>query len=856
MTDSSFMPTPANMVREVYNIVEGYQCGANRALAQDPPQNSLDAHVRRPVAMRYVLHRRRVNGDPMVMLSITDENTTGLRGPALSQADLEERAERTGYLELARDENWAAWEAMGYTKEGEDDLGSRGQGKAAFLFHSAHPSGYTAAGRPLERMIILYDTLLEDGTYRLGVRIARPDDVRLEPPFENEAAREIVRTGWSGGGYDIPLDLEPLETVGARIIVPFLRPETVEAFESGEIRRWLERTWWRAIQCELLTITVAEEGEEPEAVGVPDWWSEEPWSNGDDRAFVKESIPVERDSRLKIKRIVLYYDEELAADEIISDRPEYSGVQMLRGSQWIETLGAKEQYGDLIPPDKRPGFRGFVEFERQLDRNLREMEFPQHDRFDRRYPLVRLIDARVEEQVEGFARDRGWYSPDVEPAEADETAESILTELAELFVSPSRGAGIVRPGGVKWKANLEVTYPNPNTTRVDWGHTLTGIEADVEHEPADRRLEVAARLQLIDPDGGVSEIETRNRRTSGGRATVDFADIAVERVARSSSGLAFPDEGRYRIRVVWEADGKVVARASRAIYVRKEPPGPASREFSIDLEIANLDADRVRVNDGERIRIDLGITNRTDQDADLAVYGSLGGFEPWDDAPISLPGRPPGDVPWREPLSCEVRVFAAEPAEKPTEAYVVLEPGRHLVRVDVKREGSKGAVAHASRPVFVETDPGRGGPRLPYEPVAWNDRNPRFPVWRLEPPLEVAGMWILKWSRYHPVYLAAETADGSRPRRAGRLHGVAGFWIRTHCEALVELALSEYRDRGDQGPFLLLVAGSERTGSAAWTHFEGLVEQLMHDYADPIRCATLQREVSNAMVRVWDLEDH
>src|SRR6266545_764017 len=168
MPEYSYQAPPNNMVRVVQNIIEGYSMGAVRALSQDPPQNSLDARrsgVRRPVRVVYELHERRrgPGRQRMFIASVTDTNTTGLRGPALSPDDLHERA----YLQLRPEENWAAWEAMGYTKVGEDSLGSRGQGKAAFLYHSAHPTELRGAdGRPLFRMMILYDTLLPDGTYR------------------------------------------------------------------------------------------------------------------------------------------------------------------------------------------------------------------------------------------------------------------------------------------------------------------------------------------------------------------------------------------------------------------------------------------------------------------------------------------------------------------------------------------------------------------------------------------------------------------------------------------------------------------------------------------------------------------
>ena len=87
-------------------------------------------------------------------------------------------------------ENWAAFEGQGFTKKDQSNaLGSRGQGKAAFLYHS---TPVDPDGKQLNRHLMLYDTLLEDGEYRLGVRYAMPADTVREPPFLNGVARETL----------------------------------------------------------------------------------------------------------------------------------------------------------------------------------------------------------------------------------------------------------------------------------------------------------------------------------------------------------------------------------------------------------------------------------------------------------------------------------------------------------------------------------------------------------------------------------------------------------------------------------------------------------------------------------------
>lgn len=134
-----FTNTSSHMVQEVTNIIDGYKMGSLRALAQEPVQNSIDAvrKGRRRVDVEYRLLRRKTNsGEPCFLLTVTDSGTTGLRGPIVSDDELAARQ-----YTLKPQENWAAFEAQGYTKENEDALGSRGQGKAAYLFHSRVPQG-------------------------------------------------------------------------------------------------------------------------------------------------------------------------------------------------------------------------------------------------------------------------------------------------------------------------------------------------------------------------------------------------------------------------------------------------------------------------------------------------------------------------------------------------------------------------------------------------------------------------------------------------------------------------------------------------------------------------------------------
>ncbi len=174
MKSGQFTNTSSHMVQEVTNNIDGYKMGSMRALAQEPVQNALDAKRagQGRVTVEYRLLQRQTSAnESCYFLVVTDSGTTGLRGPIVDEAALHARN-----YKLKPDENWAAFEARGFTKENEDALGSRGQGKNAFLYHSHVPGS-------MRRMVMLYDTLLEEGRYRLGMRFARPVDQILTPPL-------------------------------------------------------------------------------------------------------------------------------------------------------------------------------------------------------------------------------------------------------------------------------------------------------------------------------------------------------------------------------------------------------------------------------------------------------------------------------------------------------------------------------------------------------------------------------------------------------------------------------------------------------------------------------------------------
>jgi len=623
MTERKARAAADNNVQDVISAIDNYTCGPIRALAQDPPQNSVDARrdgQRVHVAYR-ILRRRLETGSEMSILTITDRGTTGLDGRILNAQALTEREQNQGQLVIESGENWAAWEAMRYTKSGEDSLGSRGQGKYAYLFHSLHHPPNAPDGLPQHsgRVIILYDTLLPSGQYRLGIRYHNPSSKVIEPPFLNDEAIKIIETDYVDGHFFIPLQLEPLSEPGTRIIIPFLSSEATVALENGELAHWLQAEWWRSIQKGELEITVTGKDSLIRSITVPDFWQDQPWTaeNSDYQSEEQIELPSSnRDDPRIIKRCVLFHDSGLANQD--QDGPaQLNGVQLLRGGQWIVTLEMNE-FSDWIPKECREGFRGFVEFDRVLERELRKIETPAHDGYNRRRALYQEIVQEIRNQVKKFAVEKGWH--DAEDGVPDPKFDSLVQEFARLFVSPEPGSHT--PSPVEWRCDVNAAYPDPAIAAVGWGKAIR-VGATCRRRPAADGESIAFNAKLVRPDGSSADIFTPRHQNMAGRsgeesaAGANFGELAIDHPGRP--GSLFTEPGRYSIEVRCTSRGTAVATGKCSFYVACDPPEPAPNPVTIQLQAFNPDDSSNIIPQGGVLQWKATVRNR----GQLPVHGAI-----------------------------------------------------------------------------------------------------------------------------------------------------------------------------------------------------------------------------------------
>ena len=876
MEAGQFTNTAINMVQVVTNIIEDYRMGSFRALAQEPVQNALDARRRDggKVAVEYRLLRRETSANKLCrLLTVTDSGTTGLRGPLVTDEELQTRD-----FKLKPDENWAAFEAQGYTKENEDALGSRGQGKAAFLYHS-HVPGLT------RRMVMLYDTLLEDGEYRLGLRFARPVDQRRSPPFKDEEAKAIVQRAEYplDDSLAIPLGLDPLDEIGTRVVVPFLKKDEARNMcPGGELSAWLQRCWWRAIQLGKLQIRVVDDATgDAQTIEPPSWWEDfkplggKPSANGiwrnlpnGGRACVWGDLPV--DGEHEIRRLVLLHSDIIDEDEIVKDEPEYAGIQIMRRLQWIETRGARQAYHDYIPADKRPGFRGFVEFSRHTESALRQAEYSTHDGFNGRMQVVKHIRAALEGKVIEFSERMGWKTATtISEQQVNQREKSTHSRFMETFLNPNGrkpkgGRGKSEPADKQllWDCRLDLEYPDPATARVNWGRSLSNVSVALGCEPC-KELVGSAHLILewVDEAGQAREILRYQDAIRGSwlderiEEAISLGDWQiVSGKANLERQISCPDPGQYHLRATVEYDATRVKSAARTVYVQEEPPPPPQKNpITLSINAVNAsDGKQKRIEHGQGLDLRIISRNRTTKPATLFLNASLrrGEFAELfaNQMPVEMAGTPAGDSPIpKDILSLKRQLLDPHQSIPMTiesvQALVMPDSsGKYTISAELVDEDGE-RVIRTTAPIYFQRDPDNAKNNLPFEiKQVTNQRE----MWKLNNKLD-----LLTYPGAYPLYL--ELKDGQRQRHA--LHGRQAFIAEISANGLLEWAFRPREESSDDSNYDQLLASIGSPDDPLWEPYHIKLKNLCKASESHIAYAQIWRETVAVMLEIYAKEN-
>ena len=301
----------------------------------------------------------------------------------------------------------------------------------------------------------------------------------------------------------------------------------------------------------------------------------------------------------------------------------------------------------LHPPDKRAGFRGFVEFDRGAERELRRAESSQHDSFARRGLGVRNLLNTSRLRLKNSQKKHGWSThQSVRPAPTveREVALDFLRFLAPRTRRPPGPGPLPLPEPTEhWECDLCMDFPDPQSTRVDWGQYIRNLDVSVRFQPIQlsRHATVSLELAQIDDSAtsfvaGELPIELRN-----GEGLARFGDFQIITGAPSAGKLQCSQPGKWLISARVESDGELVARARATMFVNEDPPPRVSNPYALSISVENHSTQQRRINNGDSIGVLIGITNRTPHGQTLALTASLGDLLLADKKPVATHGTLP-----------------------------------------------------------------------------------------------------------------------------------------------------------------------------------------------------------------------
>ncbi len=472
---------PQNREADLQAILEGYEGRIAHpnwlidALQKDGIQNSWDARLNKNSTnwSCKIFYKKLSSG--MDVVGIEDKGTAGLTGSipknlndvvfALQSDDPEER------LAYFSSSNWS--------KKTEDALGSRGRGKMIFVGASRKRMTYFDSIRSDDGIYIFGKTYLDENK-SISVDILSGEEA------ENKR-KEIFGT-----------DLNPLDQVGTRILIPFPREEVVDGFVNEKIVEYIQHTWWEILEKYDADIQIENDGWIKKVE--PSGWL--PVAKlGIKETEIYENIPLNNYKDLRIKRISLAY----LGDKGIPDL--YKGIAIQRSGMVVQHVEASKLIGDQIG-DK---IFGNIELDKKLENEMRLNESPEHYSIFWTREIPRQLRLIIKEKTLDFAQKYKLIEEEKEKTNSKQRRAEVAVqrELNDL----AKRLGLKYGTGLDLKRKkkhlrepdepLRISVPDfetpIDTGRVNYGESLKGLCA-IPINNTKEKIKVLLRTYIIHND--------------------------------------------------------------------------------------------------------------------------------------------------------------------------------------------------------------------------------------------------------------------------------------------------------------------------------------------------------------------
>ncbi len=558
-----YRDTTTNWLGFVKQVRDGYErfMGVSHGVQKDAIQNGWDARIHKKgpewgFEFELIVHNGRT------LFTMTDSGTHGLTGRVLTNP-------KEYYEDMPGDLRWARFESLAFTKGSAEDLGSRGRGK--FIFVAAS-----------KEHIIFYDTLLADGTYRLGTRIVTQTSSPVKHWGGDEAKAKLAELTNNL--------LKPLEKAGTRVIISEPVEELTEAVKTGEFEKYLSETWWEIIQKYNAKIYITVDGKR-KRISLPSGF---PPPEKDDKekgifTWIKEHEKIPGTS-FKIKKMHIVCDKS-GIDEMLS------GISVQRGGMKVTSIEPK-----YIPKHIAENIYGYVTVDDNLEKEIRGSENDEHYQVSYTKKVLRCFRDYIINEISEFAGKKLGYGKDAREVkrEMHRRAEQVATERFNQIAEdmglrttfPGKHGKKKGPIGPKefkeiYISMSEPTFPDPTVRRVNYGDSLKNISVSAVNNSPDK---IKVRLKLRVRFGGnlIREILEKDLEIKPGSSSKIFGPYE-EKITKS----AYPHKGKYSVSALLDSlergkKGHKYDRRSKAFYVELTPPKGGIFEKCIPFELPEM----------------------------------------------------------------------------------------------------------------------------------------------------------------------------------------------------------------------------------------------------------------------------
>lgn len=525
-------------------VTDGYQQKTSIAhgVQKDGIQNGWDARTDSK-GKGWNFSFELVEGDEHSYLVMTDRGTTGLTGKVAGKEE---------YLEgLSKNERWAAFEGYGFTKEDIEEnrsLGSRGRGKFIFVGASSE-------------LAILYDTLTIDGNYRFGGRRIRQTENPVVYYDEDNARRALA-----SATYNL---IPPLTEVGTRVIIVNPIDEVVEAIRTGEFEFMIGETWWEIIKKYDARITVKHSGIET-VVGVPPEYLLPKKSEGKLKVLLKRGVrKVFGKIPTKVNTLHIVCEPGKKVHE------DLRGISIQRNGMKICTVEPQ-----VLPEHIFESIYGYVILDEVGEENIKESEGLEHNNISYKKSFPQDLRYWLRAEMKEFAQKELGYNPHPEKERrekqrsAERRALSAINRIAKVLnmvkVGPiAREPHITHRGPTK-PVRISMArpiFPNPQSSRVDYGQSIKNLQFEVVNETSDA-LDVGLKVFVRYGSDVVKELTDTEFRVEKNNRALGFGPKGLKINKR-----VFKKPGPYVLvaKLLDLADLKKLDRKSFTFYVESEP---------------------------------------------------------------------------------------------------------------------------------------------------------------------------------------------------------------------------------------------------------------------------------------------